>query len=56
MLRQSIYKQIDQEFSFPNAVSGDPDDIYQTLAQPICIPEREDALVTLLFDPITSSQ
>jgi hypothetical protein len=56
MLRQSIYEQIDHIFGLPNAEPGVAEDIYETLAQPICVPKGEDSSVTLLFDPITFSR
>jgi hypothetical protein len=56
MLRHSIYDHINHLFRLPNALPEVTEDIFLTLAQPISIPQGVDALVTLLFDPITSSR
>ncbi len=55
-LRVVIYNQIDYILRLPGAQSGVPEDIFQTLAQPIQFPKGVGISVTLLSDLITPSQ
>jgi len=55
-LRQAIYNQIETISQMPGAQEGLPEDIFQTLAQPFCLPKGVDVSVTLFFDPISLSQ
>jgi hypothetical protein len=51
-LRQALYDQLQCLFDLPGAVSGQSEDVYQTLRNPLSLSKGEDASVTLSFERI----